>query len=222
MDKFVKKIRHYSIKTHNGVNQKYGKNENYSFHLDMVGDFGKTYLHLLPKERQKYAHAGCFAHDRIEDCRETHADLVKYCGKDVADIVYAVTDEKGKTREERKPKKLYDDMLYNMEAVFVKLCDRLANLKYSKDRYSYMTEEQIKTAKKPPMFVKYCNEHVNFKKKLYLSSNMREMVKVVGFKSSFKVFKYYKFGEILSSTFMNKNACVLEPMWEHLETLCEK
>ena len=137
----------------------------------------------------------------------------------IADIVYAVTDEKGKTREERKPKKLYDEMLYNMEAVFVKLCDRLANLKYSKDKYKSMSEDQIKNAKKPPMFIKYCNEQEDFKKKLYLSPNMREMIKVVGVKESFKVFKYYKIGEILTATLKNKKGCVLEPMWEHLETL---
>jgi (p)ppGpp synthase/HD superfamily hydrolase len=221
MHKFVKKIRHYSIKTHNAVNHKYGKNSNYSVHLDMVGDFGETYLYLLPEDKQIYAHAGCFAHDRIEDCRETYNDLVKYCGVDVADIVYAVTDEKGKTREERKSKKLYNEMLYNTEAVFVKLCDRLANLKYSKDKYNAMSKEQIKTAKKPPMYIKYCNEHEDFKKKLYLSPNMREMNKVVGLKESFKVFKYYKIGKILSHTLKNKKGCVLEPMWEHLETLCK-
>jgi (p)ppGpp synthase/HD superfamily hydrolase len=221
MNKFVSKIKHFSIKSHNTVNQKYGDNENYSVHLEMVGEFGETYLHLLPKDRQAFAHAGCYAHDRIEDCRENYNDLVKYCGVEVADIVYAVTDEKGRNREERKPKKLYDEMLYNTEAVFVKLCDRLANMKFSKNKYENMNDEQLKSNDKIPMFIKYCDEHENFKNKLYLSSNMREMVKVVGFKSAFKVFKYYKPNVILKSTLKNEKACLLEPIWEHLETMCK-
>jgi len=221
MDKFIQKVKHFSIKAHNSVNHKYGKNINYSVHLDMVYGFGETYIYLMPLKLQKYILASLYAHDRIEDCRETYNDILKYCGKEVADIVYAVTDEKGRTRDERKPKKLYDEMLNNMGAVFVKLCDRLANIKYSKDRYDSMTDEQKKTVKKAPMFIKYCNEQENFKKKLYLSSNMREMFKVVGFKESFKAFKHYSIKEIFTSTLKNKEACLLEPLWGHIETLCE-
>jgi (p)ppGpp synthase/HD superfamily hydrolase len=218
MDKFVQKVKHFSIKAHNSVNHKYGKNKNYSFHLDMVYEFGETYIYLMPVELQKFILASCFAHDRIEDCRETYNDLVKYCGEEVADIVYAVTDEKGRNRAERKPKKLYDEMLYNMSAVYVKLCDRLANMKYSKEKYDLMTPEQKKASKKS-MYMTYCKEHTDFKKKLYLSSNMREMFKVVGFKESLKAFKHFNVKDILVSTIKNKEACLLEPLWNHLETM---
>ena len=221
MDKFVQKVKHFSIKAHNSVNHKYGKNSNYSVHLDMVYDFGETYIYLIPTDIQKFVLASLYAHDRIEDCRETYNDIKKFCGVEVADIVYAVTDEKGRTRDERKPKKLYDEMLYNTGAVFVKLCDRLANVKYSKDRYDSMTAEQRESAKNSPMYIKYCSEQANFKKKLYLSSNLREMVKVVGLKESFKAFKHYSLKEILVSTLKNKEACLLEPLWGHLETLCD-
>lgn len=220
MDKFVQKVKHFSIKAHNSVNHKYGKNSNYSVHLDMVYGFGETYIYLMPTEIQKFVLASLYAHDRIEDCRETYNDLVKYCGVEVADIVYAVTDEKGRNRDERKPKKLYDEMLFNMGAVFVKLCDRLANIQYSKDIYESMSKEQKKKSKKNSMFIKYCKEQENFKKKLYLSSNIREMVKVVGVKESLKVFKYFPIKEISTSTLKNKEACLLEPLWGHLETLC--
>lgn len=221
MDKFVQKVKHFSIKAHNAVNHKYGKNQNYSVHLDMVYNFGETYIYLMPPELHKFILASCYAHDRIEDCRETYNDIKKYCGVEVADMVYAVTDEKGKDRADRKPKKLYDEMLYNMGAVYVKLCDRLANIKNGKDKYDSLTEEQKKTIKKS-MYLVYCKEQDNFKKKLYLSPNMREMFKVVGFKESFKVFKHYSFKEVLTSTLKNEEACLLEPMWNHIETLCSK
>lgn len=52
--------------------------------------------------------------------------------EDVADIVYAVTNEKGKNRSERANEKYYQGIRENKLAVIVKICDRLANALYSK------------------------------------------------------------------------------------------
>ena len=97
-------------------------------------------------------------HDSIEDARLTYNDVKKmvssynsFCfscyddeemrtfhymlmiePEDVADIVYAVTNEKGKNRSERANEKYYQGIRENKLAVIVKICDRLANALYSK------------------------------------------------------------------------------------------
>jgi hypothetical protein len=42
----------------------------------------------------------CWGHDTIEDTRTSYNDAANHLGKDAADIVYAVTNEKGKNRAE--------------------------------------------------------------------------------------------------------------------------
>jgi hypothetical protein len=48
-----------------------------------------------------------------------------------AEIVYALTNEKGRTRHERAGEKYYKGIRETPYAPFVKLCDRLANVTYS-------------------------------------------------------------------------------------------
>jgi hypothetical protein len=47
-----------------------------------------------------------------------------------ADIIYAVTNDKGKNRKERAGVKYYEGIRKTPGAVFVKLCDRIANVQY--------------------------------------------------------------------------------------------
>ena len=47
------------------------------------------------------------------------------------EIVYALTNDKGRTREERAGEKYYQGIRVTPYAPFVKLCDRLANVTYS-------------------------------------------------------------------------------------------
>ena len=77
--------------------------------------------------------SACWLHDVIEDARLTYNDVAKFAGYEVADIVYAVTNEKGKNRAERANHKYYEGIRLNQNAIFVKLCDRLANVDFSKD-----------------------------------------------------------------------------------------
>jgi hypothetical protein len=46
--------------------------------------------------------------------------------------VYAVTNDKGKSRSERAGDNYYSGIRSTPYAIFVKLCDRLANVEYSK------------------------------------------------------------------------------------------
>jgi (p)ppGpp synthase/HD superfamily hydrolase len=77
-------------------------------------------------------------HDTIEDCRLTYNDVKQVAGEKVANIVYAVTNEKGKNRKERANEAYCDGIRKTMWAKYVKLCDRLANVQYSYDNMSRM------------------------------------------------------------------------------------
>lgn len=70
-------------------------------------------------------------HDVIEDTDISYNDIKKEFGEEVAEIVYCVTDELGRNRKERK-EKTYPKIRSNWKAVIVKICDRIANVEYSK------------------------------------------------------------------------------------------
>ena len=81
-----------------------------------------------------------YGHDLIEDTRVSYNDVKSMLGQESADIIYAVTNEKGKTRKERANTKYYMGIRETPGAVFVKLCDRIANVRYSKMTGSRMFE----------------------------------------------------------------------------------
>jgi hypothetical protein len=64
----------------------------------------------------------------------------EHLGQEAADIIYALTNEKGKNRKERANDKYYEGIKNTPGAVFVKLCDRIANVQYSKMTGSRMFE----------------------------------------------------------------------------------
>lgn len=131
MSELEKISREYAITCHAKTNHFYS-DKPYSFHLEMVYNFGLKYIYLIPKEYQDAVLAACWTHDVIEDCRQTYNNVKNACGVTVADITYALTNEKGKTRKERANAKYYQGIKDVQFATFVKLCDRLANITYSK------------------------------------------------------------------------------------------
>lgn len=152
----------FAIESHESVNHKYD-NKPYQTHLGLVVYYAKTFEHLIIGDPEIVI-AACWCHDVIEDCRLTYNDVKYVLGVEVADIVYALTNEKGKTREERANEKYYNGIINTKDAVFVKVCDRLANIKYSKDSNS-------------SMFFKYMNENKSFLKyfKEFAYGNLNEM-----------------------------------------------
>jgi (p)ppGpp synthase/HD superfamily hydrolase len=153
MDDLIKKAKFFSIKQHFYVNHKYDKQE-YCLHLQQVYNFAIKYKHLINQDILIYVLASSWTHDTIEDARITYSDIKKEFGEIIADITYALTNEKGKTREERANDKYYNDMKLVDGAVFIKICDRLANLSYSYNNKSSMLE-------------KYSKEYKHFKEMLY-------------------------------------------------------
>lgn len=135
---------------HNDTNHKYD-GQPYTYHLSMVVDVAQKFIHLIPANKRDIVLAACYCHDTIEDCRVTYNDVKSELGEEVANIVYALTNEKGKTRKERANDKYYQGIRDTEFAVFVKLCDRIANIQYSYSQRSRMSDMY---KKETPEFIK--------------------------------------------------------------------
>jgi len=133
------KIISFAIKAHSKTNHLYD-GKPYSVHLAMVVGYAQKYFEdaYIPEPAFETIINACWLHDTIEDCRLTYNDIKEIAGEEVAEIVYAVSNEKGKNRKERANEKYYAGIRETAWATYVKLCDRLANVKYSKDTNSRM------------------------------------------------------------------------------------
>jgi len=145
--------KEYAVKCHTETNHTY-QDQPYTFHLEMVDDIGDTFIDLIPATHQNNVRGGIWTHDCCEDCRQTFNNVMKATNKQVAELAYAVTNEKGKNRAERANSKYYRGIRRTPFAKFIKLADRIANVKYSYEkRHAYKGES---------MFVKYRQENANF------------------------------------------------------------
>lgn len=135
------KIIAFAIEAHSKTNHLYD-GKPYSVHLVLVVMYAMKYINDadIPDTCYEKILNACWLHDTIEDCRLTYNDIKEVAGEGVAEIVYAVSNEKGKNRKERANDLYYFGIRNTAWATYVKLCDRLANAKYSKDNNSRMLE----------------------------------------------------------------------------------
>ena len=129
------RIRSAAHDLHASVNQTYGHN------LDMVVDAVRTYGHYVCASADDVLPLffGAYFHDSIEDARLTYNDVTataRHYMSDAqafvaAEIVYALTNDKGRTRAERAGERYYQGIRATPYAPFVKMADRLANITYS-------------------------------------------------------------------------------------------
>lgn len=152
-------MREWCIEQHRNTNHYYDTYLPYEFHLRMVGNVAEDFIDLTPNTNdgeisfRDSIMLAAYGHDLIEDTRVSYNDVKTHLGQQAADIVYALTNEKGKNRKERANIKYYQGIRETPGAVFVKLCDRIANVQYSK-----MTKSR--------MFEMYSKENENFEKML--------------------------------------------------------
>lgn len=118
----------------------------YVYHLDSVVEVLCRFGY-----EGKYVVAG-YLHDTLEDTNLKYRDIESYFGKDVAEMVYCVTDEIGRNRKERK-EKTYPKIVSNPDAIIIKLADRIAN---------------VEEGGKVDMYRK---EHKEFKSNLYVEGH---------------------------------------------------
>jgi (p)ppGpp synthase/HD superfamily hydrolase len=131
------RAKEFAHEQHARVNQMY-HDKPYVWHLDMVVEVAVHYIHLIPEEDREEVMAGCRVHDTIEDTGITYNDVKKATNEVVAEYAFALQNEKGRTRKERAPAKYYEEMKAYKHAAFIKLCDRLANAKFSQSVGSKM------------------------------------------------------------------------------------
>ena len=96
----------------------------YSVHLAMAAHYADMFSYLLPEEKRDYVLSAVWLHDTIEDCRITYNDLKKVFGAEIAEMVFAVTNNRGRTRDERADEDYYRGIRNTPYATFIKLCDR--------------------------------------------------------------------------------------------------
>lgn len=144
----------YILDAHKKVNQMYS-NMPYSVHTLSVAFLVDKYSHLLPKDVRKPVTIAGVGHDLIEDTSETYNDAKNKLGEFIADIIYRVTNLRGKNRGERANDEYYAGIKECPYALFVKICDRISNMFFS---YYYGNTS---------MYRKYKKELPLFKNKLY-------------------------------------------------------
>ena len=153
-DSVLSKIAEQATMLHDiDCNQKYG-DKPYSYHLGKVADYACQYGYLVCEHEGHILPIifGAWFHDAIEDARMTYNDILKLSKRFMNDeqslmateIVYALTDEKGRSRKERGSEKHYEDIRNTLYAPFVKWCDRMANLMFSIESESRMVDVYIK------------------------------------------------------------------------------
>ena len=162
----ILRAREYAAIVHDG--QIYG-NHPYTKHLE---DTYKVFLEFIiepvygrdsrPAQKgviDKYQDIACaiWLHDAIEDTSTTRDEIEEHFGTDVADMVDSVSGV-GSNRMERLDsiaRKLED----KPDAIIIKLCDRIANTRYSAACY-YASNQPA------GLFLMYVNEFPMFKEQL--------------------------------------------------------
>lgn len=159
----VTKIRTAAWALHEQVGQTYDKTLPYGHHLSMVADSALQYGHIVVAREEDILPIifGAYYHDSMEDARLTYNN-VRQTGEQymtaeqalmAAEIVFALTNDKGRTRAERAGERYYAGIRATPYAPFVKLCDRLANMRYSHSGSGAVNQHMLEV---------YCTEWPHF------------------------------------------------------------
>ena len=142
-------IRKEAASVHENVNQHYDEHP-YFYHLNKVATNVIEFVsEIITKEEDILPVLfGAYFHDSIEDARLTYNDVKKIAEKYMSEeqaflaveIVYALTNEKGRNRHERANDKYYEGIRAIPYAPLVKACDRLSNYEFAKETKSRMVK----------------------------------------------------------------------------------
>lgn len=172
-------------------------NQPYGDEKDEHGEFPyHVHLYQAANVARKYgfSNAVYFAllgHDLLEDTFVSYNNVKKLMGEEAADIVYDVTDGKGKNRKE-KHRHTYPEIRKNPRAIEAKLCDRIANVSFGLATLNY---------DKMTMYVKEHDEFVEalmieghadeaWKDLRELSLNAKSLIVVENARIGYKKYKF--------------------------------
>lgn len=148
---WIQALEKAAFSLHDRVNQKYDHYLPYGFHLKQAASYVSRYGHLVAEKTSDIwiLYAAAYLHDTLEDTRMSYHDLERFLHdflrenkplpaddlpeieRQVPEIVYALTNEKGRNRHERADERYYRGIREVRFASFIKMCDRLANMSYS-------------------------------------------------------------------------------------------
>lgn len=150
----INEVRNDAHTLHASVNHAYDRIRPYGFHLDMVVNWVRKYIGEVCRDERDVLPIffAAFYHDSIEDARLTYNDVMKIASELMdeeqaflaTEIVYALTNEKGRNRAERANEKYFAGIRDVPYAPFVKLADRLANTSYA---FSKGTADSLRMSK---------------------------------------------------------------------------
>ena len=157
----------WAIEQHRSTNHFYDEYLPYEFHLRMVTNVvdNPLFLNVINSEfppTKNELLAAAAGHDLLEDCRCSYNDIKSFISSNcigvnsyiVVELIYAVTNNKGRNRKERANDSYYEGIRFTPGATLIKLADRIANIQYGKLTNSRQLEM-------------YKKEHEVFKSKLY-------------------------------------------------------
>lgn len=150
----VEKAKYFAHAAHEG--QMYGA-YSYTNHLyDVV-----TVLtdHDITDE---YVITAAWLHDVLEDTNTTFDELMVDFGRNIARLVYAVTDEPGENRTARHERTHPKILAAGRHATAIKLADRIANSTFSRKHNHSMLK-------------KYQSEYPAFKSKLRIPGELKAL-----------------------------------------------
>lgn len=183
----LSEIKAMAHSIHARVNQHYGIDLPYSVHLDRVAKIVAEFAWLICNDHEDVIPIifAAYFHDSIEDARLTYNDV-----KNIAltfmtasqafmatEIVYALTNEKGRTRAERANEKYYEGIRTTPYAPLCKIADRLANVSFSAENRKGSDHRMFKIyASENPNFVAAITseDHVNSDIRLSIPDEMKE------------------------------------------------
>ena len=119
----IEKAKAFAEKAHGF--QKYGQDKPYTYHLGRVFETAQKFC----PDRESVLIAA-WLHDTVEDTATTLDSIHQEFGDAVADLVYRVTNEPGHNRREKNTK-TYPKIRCSLDAVRLKLADRIANVEES-------------------------------------------------------------------------------------------
>jgi len=119
---FIDKALAYAARKHSNQTRKDTQQTPYIYHPAMCG------MYLLYNKYPDNLVVAAILHDTVEDTDATLQEIEQLFGKTVRDLVEYQTEDKSQSWEDRKQTQINGILNYPIEAVYVKLADKLQNI----------------------------------------------------------------------------------------------
>lgn len=173
----------WCFKAHRDVNHNdYGGYLPYEFHLKMALKVASQFHYIVPIEEYDIYLCAVAGHDLLEDTRKSYNDVLqqlmqgdeKYTeviARIITEMIFAVSNETGRNRLERANARYYEKIRIIHGAKFVKMCDKIANVRYGvwhdsdklgmhkKEHVHFLEEMQLEPMYNPMLH--YLNDLLN-------------------------------------------------------------